>query len=288
MDNNKVMNTQVLALTRAKYHTLSVSQQRVADYVLAHADRVMISSLSDLAAACQVSEPTVIRFLRKLGYESYQVFRVNIAQELAEGKSDNFYAEITETDNIEAVRDKVINLTARCLKDSAHIIDAGELEKLVDMLLMARRIFIIGMGASAAQAFDLYHKLHRLGLWADYCHDPHMINIVSTNLDQDCLLVAFSHSGESREILDGIRFSKQSGAKVAVITSYPNSSSAALADCTLLSSSQETLHRSDAMTSRIIQLAIIDMIYVAIALKTGKTAQDSINRTRVAVANNKT
>lgn len=280
--------THVLALTRAKYKSLSVSQQRVADYVLAHADRVMISSLNDLATACDVSEPTVIRFLRKLGYNSYQVFRVNIAQELAEGKSDNIYAEITHADSIAEVRDKVLNLTARCLQDSAQVIDAEALDRLVEMLLAARRILIIGMGASAAQGLDLHHKLQRLGVYADFCHDPHMINILGTNLGEESVLVAFSHSGESREILDGIKFARKSGARIAVITSYPHSGAASLADCTLLSSSLETQYRSDAMTSRIIQFAIIDMIYVTIALQLGNEAENSINRTRVAVAVNKT
>ena len=278
----------VIAQIRTKYNTLSTSQKRVADYVFTSADQVMISSLADFAAACAVSEPTVMRFLRKIGYDSYQIFRVNIAQELAAGKSDNFYPDITPGDSMESIRDKVLALTARSLQDAMTVIDAAQVERLVDRILKANRIIIIGMGASAAQAFDLQHKLLRFGLNATFCHDPHMINIICTGLDAKSLLIAFTHSGESREILDGIRYAHQNNSFVAAICSYKNSSVVAAADCAILSSSIETQFRSDSLTSRIIQFAIIDMIYVAIVMHATPRMKENVNRTRLAVATNKT
>jgi DNA-binding MurR/RpiR family transcriptional regulator len=260
----------------------------VADYVLSNADKVMISSLKDLAKACGVSEPTIIRFLNKLNYSSYQVFRVNIAQALSRGSNKNIYDEISPTDSVDNVKIKVIQKTVQSLQDSIYIIDSDQLAKLVNWILRAEKTFIIGVGASAEQAFDLHHKLQRLGLASYATNDSHMINIMCSNLNGKDLLVAFSHSGESREILDGLRFAQAQDCPVAVVTSFPNSSAAGLADCMLLSSSLETRYRSDSMTSRIIQLAIIDMVYVLLALKLGEQAQANINKTRLAVAINKT
>lgn len=280
--------THVIAHIRAMYQSLSDSQKKVADYVLDHAEKVMISSLADFAQACHVSEPTVMRFLRKIGYDSYQIFRVNIAQELAADKNDNFYLDITQNDTFMEIRDKVLGLTARSLNDSATIIDPAQLDKLVNRILKAKRIFVIGMGASAAQAIDLHHKLLRFGLDCTYSHDSHMINIVCTGLDQDCLLIAFTHSGESREILDGISLARGNGAYISVICSYKNSSAVEAAHCAILSSSIETQFRSDSMTSRIIQFAIIDMIYVSVVIKGTPAMRDIVNRTRIAVARNKT
>ena len=115
-----------------------------------------------------------------------------------------------------------------------------------------------------------------------------MINIRCSILKEGALLIAFSHSGESREILDGVRCAKAAGAAVAAVTSYPKSSLATAADALLLSSSQEMQYRSDSMISRIIQMTIIDMIYVRCALKMGGSAHEFINRSRLAVAKNKT
>ncbi len=282
------MDNHLLGRIRARYNTFSSSQRQVADHVLAHADSVMMSSLSDFAKACGVSEPTIMRFLRKLDCDSYQVFRVGIAQELAHGSAENIYEEVSEEDSQAVIRDKVIHHTVRSLEDAREIIDAGELERLVGMIRGARRTLVIGIGASAAIAFDCYHKLVRLGIHALQENDPHMINILTSGLGPHDLLIAITHSGESREILDAVSIAKGRQCPVAAVTSYPSSSAARAADCLLLSSSLETRYRSDALTSRIIQMTITDMLYTTLALRLGDSAQLQVDRSRVAVAKNKT
>lgn len=282
------MSANVLSTIRAKYNTLSAAQRTVADYVLGNAERVMTSSLGELAGACSVSEPTVIRFLRKLDCDSYQVFRVNIARELASGKPDPIYEEVGRGDGAAEIAEKVLASTARSIADAAEVIDRDELAAVRDAIIGAGKILIVGMGASAAPAYDLHHKLIKLGLNAEFSHDPHMINILCGNLKSGDLLVVFSHSGESREVLDAARIARSAGCPLAAITSYGRSSLALLCDHVLLSSSRETRYRSDAMTSRIIQMTIIDMIYISLAISMGDDALESIDRSRVAVAKNKT
>ena len=283
------MDTSVLSLIRISYASLSSAQKRVADYVLNHPDRVMISSMYDLAEACHVSEPTIMRFLYKLHYDSYQVFRVNIAQEVGLGRTSNvYYDDIQQNDDIDTTQRKVLAFTAQCLTDCIHLNKPDILEAVVSKLLQAHRILVIGMGASYAPAFDLTHKLLRLGLSATSSNDPHMINIMSSCLKDSDVLFVFSHSGESHEILRSMDFARQNAACCIVITSYPNSSAAVHADFTMLSCSPETNYRSDAMTSRIIQLALIDVLYVCMAQRMGSSAEENINRTRMAVAKNKT
>lgn len=283
------MESSILSLIRTSYGLFSVSQKRVADFVLKQPDKVMISSMYDLSVACDVSEPTIVRFLRKLGYESYQMFRVGIAQELGAGSSQNLYSEeIQSDDSTEVIIHKVMSVTAQSLTDAVQLIDHSTVTRVVDRLLEAKRILVIGIGSSCAQALDLSHKLQRLGIFATYCNDAHMINIMASNLSEGDVLFAFSHSGESREILDGIQFARQNNVHIITVTSYPHSSIVSLSDDVIFSSSHETKYRSDAMTSRIIQMAIIDTIYVCIAMKMGSAAERSVNRTRSAVTKNKT
>jgi len=66
---------------RTRYHILSPTQKRIADFVLSNSDGVFLLSLSQLAEKCDTSETTILRFLHKLGFDSYQVFRVRIAQD---------------------------------------------------------------------------------------------------------------------------------------------------------------------------------------------------------------
>lgn len=277
-----------LSAIRSKYNTLSASQKSVADYVLENPEKVMVGTLSEVASDIGVSETTVIRFLHKLGFDSYQVFRVNIAQEISPDPTLDIYEEVTESDSPADVIQKVVGSTSQSILDSLGIISAEQLDRIVRSIRGARKIFLIGMGSSAVQAYDLNHKLLKLGLNSSYSHDPHLINIQAQTLDENDAMVIFSHSGESREILDGARYAKAGGCFIAGVTSYTQSTLASLADAVLFSSSKETSYRSDALTSRIIQLMIVDMIYIDLALSIGKPANETINKSRIAVAANKT
>ena len=99
--------------------------------------------------------------------------------------------------------------------------------------------------------------------------------------------MAFSHSGESSEVIEAVRIAKENKAKTVVFTGYHNSTLAELADILLLSSTNETMYRSQSMVSRLIQLVIIDMLYVALVLNKGEEAIENVNRSRLAVAQKK-
>jgi DNA-binding MurR/RpiR family transcriptional regulator len=283
------MNKSLMGLIRTSYKAFSQCQKQVADYILAHPGKIMLLSIADLAAACKVSEPTVMRFLHKMEYRSYQVFRVNMAQECARDTSQALYSHVVLGDKSQEIIEKVIASTRCSLNDALSVLKSDVLEKFCQRLFTAKKVFIIGIGATYAVAFDLYHKLLKLGMDAACSNDAHIINISCGNMDpRSSLLVALSHSGESREILDGAARAKKRGCPVFAITSFPNSSLAKLCGQALISASHETSYRSDALTSRIIQLCIIDMVYIRLALMGGNDSMEKINASRVAVAQNKT
>ena len=277
-----------MALIRVKYNTFSDSQKVVADYVLGHPNEVMLNTLNELATACSVSETTVLRFLHKIRFNSYQLFRINLTQELSKGTTHAVYEDVAAEDSAEQIMKKIISATVSSLKDSLQVIDPGDLECFVQHILSARRILVIGVGASASVATDLFHKLIKLGFDAACSNDPHMTNIMCSNLTKKDFLIVFSHSGESREVLDGVAIARENDAPVGAVTSYLKSTLANLSDFVLCSSSLETKFRSDAMTSRIIQIVIIDILYVSIVAKLGDKVLPQIYKTRIAVAKNKT
>lgn len=272
---------------RTRYNTLSPTQKKIADFVLSNPDKVILFSISDLAQQCNTSETTIMRFLRKLDYDSYQVFRVNIAQEISAESPKSIYEEIKQDDDINQTKEKVIHLTIDSIKDLSRLLDNESLEKVVESIIDAKRIFFFGVGASASIAKDAFHKLLRLGLNVSLFGDPHMMNILSVHTNPEDVIIVFTHSGESREVLDAIELAKENNTKVIAITSYAHSSITKLCDIILLSSTNETAYRSDAMISRIIQLVIIDIIYVGIVLKIGSPAIQNVNKSRLAVAKKK-
>ncbi|MDX9801856.1 MAG: MurR/RpiR family transcriptional regulator [Spirochaetia bacterium] len=277
----------ILTTIRTRYHTLSDVQKNIADYVLANSSEVMLHSISDIAGKCGTSETTIMRFIRKLGYKSYQVFRVQIAQATAGVKSQTVFSEIESGDSIGTAKEKIISSTVNSIRDMGFIVSDKQLEEAVGMLIKAKRIIFIGVGASAFVTGDMYHKFARLGFNAVRESDPHIMAILGTHTGSSDCLVCISHSGESKDILDALKTARQQGCRVLAITSYANSTLASNADITLLSSSNETRYRPDAMISRIIQLVIVDILTIACTFRLGKKGVTGIEKSQLAVAGKK-
>ncbi|MGM0438162.1 MAG: MurR/RpiR family transcriptional regulator [Bacillota bacterium] len=278
----------VFSKIRTKYNTLSPAQKRVADYVLQNQDKIAMLTISSLAKKCDTSETTIFRFLKKLDYESYQVFRVKAAQEISEEKPEAIYEEINKDDSISAIKQKVIMSTSSAIKDLYNLVDDDSLAETINLIKKADRVLFYGVGASHAIAMDAYHKFARLGINAVNIRDAHMMNILSTHTDTNDLLFVISHSGESIEVLEPVKLAKENDVKVIGITSYENSTLSNLVDIQLLSSTNETKYRSDAMVSRIIQLVIIDILYVSFVTTSEDEYIDKVNKSRLAVAQRKT
>jgi len=281
------MPNEILTTMRTKYNTLSSVQKEVADYIFKHISEVILLSISELAAKCNTSETTVMRFLRKLDYDSYQVFRVKIAQEIPHEQLESVYGEINQSDSTETIMEKVITSTALSIGDLQQLIASKDIEKAVGMMKSARQILFIGVGSSSFIAFDAYHKFLRLGMHVTASADSHLMNMIASHATDKDLVIAVSHSGESRDILDCVRLVKKNNAGVIAFTSYRNSSITKYSDVVFFSSANETRYRSDALVSRILQLVIIDMLYVAMVLEMGPEAVERINRSRLAVAGKK-
>lgn len=281
------MNDAVLTAIRTRYNTLSNVQQRIADFVLKNPGRTVLMTISDIASECDTSETTILRFLHKLSFSSYQVFRVQLAQDAARDPAQAVYEEIDSTDTISDIRKKVVISTSQSINDLNRAMPDEQLEHAVSLLLGAKRIVTMGAGASSFIAQDAYHKFARIGLNATAVTDSHLMSIVCSHAGPGDLIFAVSHSGESTEIMDALRELPPGAARVLALTSYQNSTITRRADCVLFSSTNETRYRSDAMTSRILQLVIIDILYVATVVHLGPDGIEKVNRSRLAVASKK-
>ncbi len=281
------MKTDVFTAIRINYNSLSEVQRRIADFVLKNGNTAMFLSITDLAQKCETSETTIMRFLRKVGFSSYQVFRVELAQGLQQDNPRYAYSDIDQHDSVHEVIEKVVSSTVTAIEDIRNLVPAAIIEKAADWIEEAEQILIFGVGSSGYIAGDLFHKLIRLGINAVVCHDPHIMAIHSAQTKKGNLVICVSHSGESEVILDCAREGKQRGSRLVAMTSYPHSSLAETSDLNLFSSTSETNYRPDAMTSRILQLVIIDLLSIVLTLRKGKVGIDAIGRSQVAVARQK-
>lgn len=245
--------------------TLSKSEQEVANYIIDNPDQVITLSVAALADAAGVSDPTVVRACKRLGFTGYQDLKVTLAQSIVT-PLQNIHEEISSDDDIQKIVSKVFLSAIHTLQYTHDTILPGEIQAAAEALMKARRIYLFGVGASGPIVSDLHHKLLRLGLDASVYVDAHLQALTTVYCTSEDVVFAISHSGSSRIIADNARKAKENGAKIISLTSIGRSPLSRLADICLYTASMETKYRILAISSRIAELTIIDSIYTYIAM----------------------
>ncbi len=259
------MEKNVFTEIRVKYNTLSKNQKTVANYILKNSKKCVRMTLSELGKECSLSETTIIRFINKLDYKSYQAFRLDMAQDIIKdgGTMDEENCDIEPGDSISDVKRKVIRNASSAINDISKLIDDNKLISVIEMIEKAERVMFFGAGGSGVIAMDVYHKFLKCGKDVIHENNSHLALIHSAHLTSNDMLVLISHEGESREVLECARLAQSQGAKVLAVTSYMNSDLAKMADVCIFSSTNDAAYYTEAMVSRLVQLVIMDILVVA-------------------------
>ena len=259
------MEKNVFTEIRVKYNTLSKNQKTVANYILKNSKKCVRMTLSELGKECSLSETTIIRFINKLDYKSYQAFRLDMAQDIIKdgGTMDEENCDIEPGDSISDVKRKVIRNASSAINDISKLIDDNKLISVIEMIEKAERVMFFGAGGSGVIAMDVYHKFLKCGKDVIHENNSHLALIHSAHLTSNDMLVLISHEGGSREVLECARLAQSQGAKVLAVTSYMNSDLARMADVCIFSSTNDAAYYTEAMVSRLVQLVIMDILVVA-------------------------
>ncbi|MBE0479049.1 SIS domain-containing protein [Candidatus Aerophobetes bacterium] len=119
-------------------------------------------------------------------------------------------------------------------------LDEMQVEKVIDKILKAKKIFVLGAGHSGLIGKILAMKLSQLG-FSSYV----IGEVVTPSLGEADLLVSISQSGETLTVVTLTRKAKNLGVEVVAITSSANSSLSELADTTLfVPDKSESVHFS--------------------------------------------
>ena len=248
-------------LIRTNLQGFSPTERRVADAVLADPLEVLDASVTELADRASTSAATVVRMCTSIGLKGYQELKTRLAVEyvpdadVAPDSAVGTGASLTAT----LLRD-----FASALKDTAAVLDIGEVENVVEALLSARRIQFAAVGTSAMLAFDGSYRLTTLGMSAFYVGDVHAQHMQARMLEPGDVLFAVSHTGSTFETLAAVRSARTAGATVLAITSFARSPLTELCDHAIIAGSAETRIRVQAVASRLVHLAVLDALHVLI------------------------
>ncbi len=274
----------VLRAVRLHLDDLRDSEKKVARVLLESPDQVIYRSISELAENAGTSEPTVLRFCRALGFRGYHDLKIRLAQDLVP-EVKNIHEDVTAHDDPATLVRKVLNANAIAIADTAASLDPALVDRAIGILARAERIEFIGFGGSAPVAMDAYHKFFRIGIPCGWQDDPHMQVMSAALMGPRSVVVAISHSGSTKDVVETLEIARQAGATTIAIVSHRKAPVATTADVALCVHARETGFKPEPMSSRIAHLSVIDVLSVGVSLRKRRVFMASVQKTRKALVN---
>lgn len=273
----------VFQYIKQNFDSFTESEKLIAEYLLNNKKSIIGMSAKEIGDATNTSAPTVVRFSKKIGFDSLNEMKLQLSVNLQSDDSEDFeylHSNLSTTNIIKGVKisiDSIMNQTIGVLKEE-------ELEKAIEVLNKANNIYIFSVGVSGLVGMDFYYKLSRINKRCIAHNDTHLQLTSSALMEKGDVAVAISYSGETKEVLKCVENAKMEGVKVISITKASiDNTLADLSDIVLRVPFVEKSLREGAMSSRISQLAIIDMLFLGMARTNLKEVEDKLRITRRAV-----
>lgn len=273
-----VEDIQKFPVLRSAYGGLTKSERRIADYLAMNSETIRDLTVSDIAIATKSSDITVHRFCKKLGCTGLKELKFQLAPSISAGTE--LFRDIEAQDTTAVVAGKLFQNLTEGLVDTLKLLDYEAVDRACDIISHARRVYIYGFGNSATVCRDFAVRFVRLGLSVLDCADSHMQVTYAALSDERDVIIAISHSGATKELLQSVEAAKESGAAVIAITSHGNSPLTKLADITLFGMGREVKYTSEAGASRLIHMAIGDIIYTKIAMTQHQSFEKNMKKMR--------
>jgi glucokinase len=245
-------------------HELSPAEQRVAKLVLDHPRKVLSEPIVEIAKLADVSQPTVIRFCRSLGFSGLADFKLKFAGSLT-GTIPVRHSQVRTTDSTHDLSAKVIDNTVSAILKFRDQLDVASIDRAIELLRRAKRIEFYAMGNSRVVALDGQHKFFRFRIPTAIYGDSHLFGLAAELLGPGDVVVAISTSGQLPELLAAVDTARAAGADVIAITSSKSALGRKATVCLAVDHSEDSTTFLS-MISRILQLLLIDIMAVGISL----------------------
>jgi RpiR family carbohydrate utilization transcriptional regulator len=268
----------VLARIETLWPSLGPVGQRIAEFIVTHPQELVHMSVSEVAERTGSSEGSIVGFCKNLGATGFQQIKIALAQEIVQ-PVQFIHEDLEPGDKVDATIRKIFQSNVQTLHDTQAALDVKAMQKAVRLIKKARRIEIYGIGSAATIAEDAHYRMLRIGLDVKVVVDSHVQAISASLTGPDVAVLTISHSGSTHETVTATRLAREAGAATICITNFGKSPIQAFCDVLLFTMARETSFRTEAMTSRLAQLAIIDALIACLALSDYERSVKTLRRT---------
>ncbi|MGX7058965.1 MurR/RpiR family transcriptional regulator [Vagococcus humatus] len=274
------MQAQGLTVIRKNYSQLSKTNKKIADYILNNPKAMISQSALEIGESSHTSSASVTRFAKKLGYSGLEELKFAIA--VSERKvTEDIDTIVSSDDSLEQLCGKVSHIVTSTMSDLWQTVDKQALNRSIALLNQAEKVYLLGMGASSLTTYDLYHKLNRAGKMTFFNVDPHMNLEFLVHAKPTDVILAFSYSGLTAEVLSGCQIGIENQVPVILVTSNIEESILNLCTERLLIPNTEHLIRIGAISSVTASMAIANVLYLGfVQLQDETFIEDNLVQTR--------
>ncbi|SHJ38691.1 MurR/RpiR family transcriptional regulator [Aureimonas altamirensis] len=254
--------------------TMAAAEQRVAAFVSTSPAEVVRMSMARLSQACSVSDPTILRFCRRFGFDGYQDFKLQLAQSLVPSAPFS-YEQIVAADSIDNIVRKTCRNSLNAIQRLLEDFDAREIAAASERLSEANWIGIYATGISEVTALDAEHKFQRLGLRCQALLGPKKQWMHAESARPGEVALIFSQSGHTKQMVEVAIAARAGGARVVSIAAG-DSPLARVSDVTVAVVPYDRTELMTPLASRLNHHLVINMLVTAIAVTSGSEFPDQL------------
>lgn len=287
-----MQNIYLLNIIKQNKNKFSTSEDSLVDYFLQlKNDELVNKTLADMANETEISQTTIYNFVKKLGFNGFQDFKIKLASNsIISTQPERLinYREIDPSDSYIDVAKKTIHFNQQSLENLVNFLDEKTLQRIVRLLEKSQNIYFFGQGGSSVIALDSYHKFLRSKLNCHYVSDYHIqLSICSKLTKKDCVFL-FSHSGDSLETINLAKILQKNNCPIICITGNPVGKILKLSTESVIAFSQEAKYRTESLTSRLLYQTVMDILYTIIMFKDEEENEQVLKKIRRAISLSKT
>ncbi len=244
------------------YYSLTAAEKKVADYVIIHQQESQYMSISELAEACGVAEATISRFARRLNYKGYNAFKLAVAHSTAGRSAGNpLSGQVLAEDGVSDVCQKLFAANVDAMEQTLSLLRPEDVTAAGDLLERADKVLCMGQGGSMVMAQEAAHLFSTAFGKYFAVTDSHMQAIAAAQLGPRDVILYFSYSGATRDMVENCLLARERGARIVLVTRFPKSPGAALASVVLQCGANENPLQMGSVAARIAMIFVLDVLF---------------------------
>ena len=276
-------NINIIERLHSAYYQLSAAERKVADCVLSQPVNVQFMSITQLADECGVAEATVSRFCRSLGLKGFNAFKLEIAKHAATS-SDRIPSRTVLTDSMEGRCAEAGRLSQEAIQQTIDLIRPRNIEKAVSLFEKAGKVICMGSGGSMLMASELAHLFSTVSNKFFAVGDSHMQISTAAILDPTDVIVLFSYSGATHNGISVLELAKVRKVPTILVTRFPKSPAAQLADLVLHCGSNESPFQFGSVPAKVAQLVLMDVLFQEYLRRNGEACENNLQQIATALS----